>query len=293
MQTIDTPLYAREWIVPATGALLLFSFLMFPETASNIAWFFILLGLVFPGIPHGALDNYLLLQPLDSFFRQFLFYAFYLSIMVAVFVLWMVSPLAGLLFFLIISAWHFGQTDNERFGIPSYINHPITGSLVLGFILLSHMPETQLYFSLLGVNSDVVDAQTAWLLSVACLTLLAIVLLKKSGASRWSLFLYLITLLISSQLPLIPGFALYFIGIHSFSGWMAIHDGLKMRHFKMIRLATPFTLMAFVFIMAVMVFFSQASYQPEQMTAWFFIALSCISAPHIAMMHLFYHGKVH
>jgi hypothetical protein len=72
---------------------------------------------------------------------------------------------------------------------------------------------------------------------------------------------------------------------------MAIHDGLKMRHSKMIHLATPFTLMAFVFIAGVIIFLSQASYQPEQMTAWFFIALSCISAPHIAMMHLFYHQR--
>jgi Brp/Blh family beta-carotene 15,15'-monooxygenase len=291
MQTVDTPLHAREWMVPAAGALLFLSFLVLPETASNIAWFFILLGLVFPGIPHGALDNYLLLQPLDSFYRQFLFYAFYLGIMAAVFILWMVSPMAGLLFFLIISAWHFGQTDNERFGIPSFWYHPITGSLVLGFILLSHMPETQLYFSLLDINSVFVDAQTAWILSAACLTILAIILLIKSDASRWALFLYLLTLLISSQLPLIPGFALYFVGIHSFSGWMAIHDGLKMAHSKMIRLATPFTLMAFVFIAGVIIFLSQASYHPEQMTAWFFIALSCISAPHIVMMHLFYHQR--
>ena len=70
----------------------------------------LIFGLLVVGIPHGALDH------LTGFISNkkkisLKFIMIYLALMVPIFLLWYWFPVLGLIFFLIYSSWHFGQTD--------------------------------------------------------------------------------------------------------------------------------------------------------------------------------------
>ena len=66
-------------------------------------------GLLIIGIPHGALDHLTeILSKKNTINFKFIFY--YLLMMVPILLIWFWVPTLGLVFFLIYSAWHFGQT---------------------------------------------------------------------------------------------------------------------------------------------------------------------------------------
>jgi Brp/Blh family beta-carotene 15,15'-monooxygenase len=288
METIATPSLKRELIVFFTGCFLWVFYLIIPDWAEKFSLVFLIAGLFFLGIPHGALDNYLTVSPLNTMYKKSIFYISYLTIMAAVMGLWMASPEAGLAFFLLISIWHFGETDNVYFGILNPVLNWITGSLMLAYLLLSHSAETSVYFSLLGIDSSIVPVSYARPLSLLCFLILAVMLWRKARVAGLALVLYLFILWLTSKIPLIPGFGLYFIGVHSYSGWMSIRNGLQFSHGEMMRKAAPYTILAILFILGFIWLQPLNTYELSQVTAWFFIALSCISTPHILLMHYFY-----
>jgi hypothetical protein len=58
--------------------------------------------------------------------------------MAAVLGLWMRSPEAGLVFFLLISVWRFGETDNLYLGIQQTAFHRVTGTCMLMHFFYMH-----------------------------------------------------------------------------------------------------------------------------------------------------------
>jgi len=288
METITARHLKREFTVFFTGCLLWIIYLLIPHFAENISIILLIPGLFFLGIPHGALDNYLTVTPLDTLTKKAVFYVSYLTIMAGVLGLWMWSPEAGLAFFLLISVWHFGETDNMYFGIQQIAFHWLTGTCMLTYILLSHPVETRTYFSLLGIDPSILPVTYATQVCLLCFLILAALFWRMAKVDRTAWVMYLFVLWITSKVPLIPGFGLYFIGIHSWSGWMSIRNGLQFSHVEMMRKAAPYTALAIVFILSFIWLQPLKTYELPQLTAWFFIALSCISTPHIMLMHLFY-----
>lgn len=288
METIVTQSLKRELIVFFIGCFLWIFYLIIPDLAEKFSLVLLITGLFFLGIPHGALDNYLTVSPLNTLYKKSIFYISYLTIMAAVMGLWMVSPEAGLAFFLLISIWHFGETDNMYFGIQQPVLHWLTGFCMLTYLLLSHPAETSTYFSLLGIDPSIIPVSYAKLLSLLCFLILAALFWRMAKAERIKWVMYLFVLWLTSKVPLIPGFGLYFIGIHSWSGWMSIRNGLQFSHGEMMRKAAPYTILAILFILGFIWFQPLQTYELSQVTAWFFIALSCISTPHILLMHYFY-----
>jgi hypothetical protein len=68
------------------------------------------------GLPHGALDHKIAEATglVDTRRKLILFFAGYLLLSIVGFIFWVTFPLASLLFFLLISAWHFGS-DFSKF----------------------------------------------------------------------------------------------------------------------------------------------------------------------------------
>ena len=137
---------------PTSGSILLATTLLvwqvlwgFIPPSVEIA-FFIFFALLM-GIPHGALDH---LVEHETALRQkkpFRLWAFvfkYLSTMFIYALAWYIFPTVSLLFFLMISAWHFGETDIEAAPNTSLWNVTrfLFGTLVLATILLTHSEET-------------------------------------------------------------------------------------------------------------------------------------------------------
>jgi beta-carotene 15,15'-dioxygenase len=210
----------------------------------QMTFFGVLLGLT--GIPHGALDHLVEQETARKAQRPFHLYPFlgqYLLTMAGYGALWLVFPSGSLLFFLLMSAWHFGETDLEK-APPTWpwnLARFILGTLVLSGILLLHRAETApLVARISGGNAAVLATwdflathATAVLVTLA-LTFAALfaiayqqrpLLLDRGRVLRWCCIL-----LLTAYLPLLPAFALYFGGWHALNTFGAIGQYLSDEH---------------------------------------------------------------
>jgi hypothetical protein len=89
-------------------------------------------------------------------------------------------------------------------------------------------------------------------------------------------------LLISSMLPLLVSFGIYFVIQHSFHGWSHLKTALKTNTYQLWKKSLPFS-MGGAFIIVAFMLLNRADY-----ISIFFILLSCISIPHVLSMDLFY-----
>lgn len=239
-------------------------------------------GLLFPGIPHGAVDHLLAAKDRNLAF----FVLQYLAIMGMVVLLWWQLPTWSLLAFLGYSAWHFGQTDAKLWQQPNSGWALAYGLLMLGFVLMSHPVETQYYLSALGSPTKV---PPGWALPISLGLLLLSLALPKP--SRGSYATTLLVLLAGTQLPLLAAFGFYFIGLHSRRGWRHLRAGLGMSNVSLFRQALPFSVAAWLLFVGLGWAAGRYNLSFEGWIPAFFVFLAAVSAPHVLMMHRFYGRK--
>jgi lycopene beta-cyclase len=243
------------------------------------------IGLLFPGIPHGAVDHLLDFNGGSLL----LFVAKYVGIMLAVVVLWWQLPTLALLAFIGYSAWHFGQTDAKVWQQNNRLWAMVYGIAALGFILLSHPAELQQHIKALGSGLLVPQGMGMAVFLGILLLILPVFLNKKHRLG------YAITALVlfgGSFLPLLPAFGFYFIGLHSWRGWRHLKKGLGIGDMSLLKKALPFSTAAWLLFVALGVGASLFELSFDGWVPAFFVFLAAVSAPHIVMMHLFYEKKI-
>ena len=267
-------------------------------------------GLIWVGIPHGAVDHLLETGRWDKQLAP-TFILRYLSISIALALFWMFFPNAALIIFLAYSAWHFGQADSDLWNLNHW-QSMAWGCSVLGYILCTHTSE----------SAQIIEGISTWSFS-ANLPVYAMIpwLLFALASARWGLLITTIWLISSSQLPLLWSFGLYFVGQHSINGWNTIKKHLHITNTQLWFKSLPFHLGAW----ALLAFFyciwdnfnpvnasihgqpttsstlATAGSNPlstvewfdshaSQLSAWapFFIFIACISLPHTLAMHKLY-----
>jgi len=107
---------------------------------------------------------------------------------------------------------------------------------------------------------------------------LVISIIKKSKL----IFFTFTYVMLSSMLPLLVSFGIYFIGQHSLHGWRHLLIGLKERSWSLWIKSLPFSLGG-AFIILYFLLSAGLNY-----VGVFFIILSCLSIPHVYSMHKFY-----
>jgi Brp/Blh family beta-carotene 15,15'-monooxygenase len=140
-QTRHPQLFA---ILSAISLAITFPYLIgtgIPETGEYLIFaFFVLIT----GIPHGAVDHIVAAQVFGlraSFGDQARFYGSYLLTMLLFAGLWILSPIAGFLLFLVISVYHFGQGDLNWLNLPrtpALIAYLSRGIMLLALPILGH-----------------------------------------------------------------------------------------------------------------------------------------------------------
>ena len=245
-----------------------------------------LLGLVWIGLPHGAVDHLLetgSLQP-QKLPR---FVAHYLGLAAAMGVVWVLAPVAGLALFLIYSAGHFGQADGQTWGWGAPRSWA-WGVSVLFYLLGTHAAETSaIVHALCGRH---------WTLILPPWTLLLWLpwTLREKNTS-WQITL--LWLVLSAWLPLLLAFGLYFVGQHSWNGWSHLQRGTGRTARALWLQSLPFHLGAWLLLGLALWLWPQFSpFSPSPTVpaaaAPFFVFLSCISFPHVWAMHRFYGRKI-
>jgi beta-carotene 15,15'-dioxygenase len=231
----------------------------------------------------------------------------YLIIMMLYALAWYWFSGLSLMIFLVISAWHFGETDLEKAPQNAIIwsfTRLIYGMYILSFILLTHLDEVR------PIVDKMIENQKSAIVFWNFITLNVKQILYLLGLSFTTIFIvaqseFLIQfdkirifrlcaiLIISAYLPLLPAFALYFGGWHALCAFDNIHDYLRKDHptlsFKFVYLKTlPFTILAIIFLCGFL-WFAQIYTQHFDPFPILFIFISLITLPHLIIAHQMNH----
>ncbi|MCE2847602.1 MAG: Brp/Blh family beta-carotene 15,15'-dioxygenase [bacterium] len=270
----------------------------------QLMYFAIMIGAT--GIPHGALDHIIAKTSAISSGQSFSIQQFLGKYVLAILLYsasWIFFPGISLIIFLLISAWHFGETDlsNAVDTRAWNLSRMLWGSLVLMIILLSHFEETASVVLRITQGSEI--AQTTmehlkrngiyYFSGVVCLffSIAAIAYKKNKISISYPYIINLFAILmLCSQLPLLPAFALYFGGWHAIKSFEIIfrylHDAKEEMATKPLTLwknALPMTfLAAFGFIF--MAFIWNGTGMKMDPLPAVFIFLSIITLPHLDVM---------
>lgn len=262
--------------------------------------------LLVAGIPHGALDHFIEQEWSDRRERPFSmlrFVAKYL-LMVAVYgVGWLLFPVLSLVLFLLISAWHFGETDIENAPAEAYwsLTRFVAGGFVLAFILLTHSAETTPILGRIVQNDTLtmrfwhgtVSQAGTMLRGWATLTVVLAMLASGQQSIRvdgWRLVRLGTVISLTYLLPLLPAFMLYFGGWHALCSFNTIRAYLRQPAggvrsvWNLWRQSMPLTVVSFGFlgICAGVWYAFMPTFDPMPVL---FILLSTITLPHIQVMY--------
>jgi Brp/Blh family beta-carotene 15,15'-monooxygenase len=303
------------WLNVLVGLLLF----LWQRQAGNIPYsvqlgfFLILVGAT--GIPHGALDHIIAKNNREdvSAFNIQQFLRKYLLAIIAYSICWIYFPSISLLIFLLISAWHFGETDLVATSGNSFwdsFGRMICGIFILTIILLTHKEETLSVVQRITKGQEQTlliwsfFAEHKWTTIISTGTLLSIflttsILRKDQSFQLISSLNLIIILFLCSQLPLLVSFALYFGGWHAIRSFEITFSFLKNQQeesasdpLTMWKNALPMTfLAAFGFIFMAYIW-TGLGIKTDPIPA-LFIFLSIITLPHLDVMDKLIRSQKH
>jgi beta-carotene 15,15'-dioxygenase len=290
------------------GCLLLFWQQMTGELDPSVQIAFFAFFILFTGIPHGAIDHLVEKETAErqqKSFNLFAFLAKYLLTMGFYAAAWFVLPSLSLLFFLLISAWHFGETDIEN-APPTPLWNTARfsfGCFILSFILLFHAVEVTPILERISRNND--NVQAVWQFFVADKDIILIAFAAATGifsffankknainVDKMRLARLMAIVALTYFLPLLPAFGLYFGGWHALCSFDNIHHYLMSQNSKNAEVSLlktwsktlGFTLLA-ISGLAFATWFWLRFYHTWDALPLLFIFLSLITLPHLNVMH--------
>lgn len=259
------------------------------------------------GVPHGGLDHWTGRRLLVTRFREswwLMFFPGYLAIGLAVAASWFALPVAAVIAFFLLSAWHFGREDQHRAAqdwsenrsthFLTHVSALALGGLVIWVPALVRPSEMQSLLTLIIPSSDGSQAaQVVWLSQVLALVLCPIACLmavRQITLHGWDLnaWVPLATAGVAASAPILVSFTTYFCLWHSILGLARLRsqEGLTSRQF--IAATTPLSVTAVLGVVAISWLFRQSFEGPSidsipASLQTLFIGLSAIAVPHLLL----------
>ena len=280
-------------------ALVLYALEILFSPAAGTQISFLILILILFGVPHGALDLYIdqHLQKTDS--KQVVFLAKYLANIIAYAGVWYFFPIAALVIFIFITAYHFGEID--WMGKTSTILHKIIYSL-LGFAWILFLLTKNIHFALdifLTMGRSTIQKEgliqlAARIYPFTLLVILAVYLalfffksyfFEKNSSYYYSLLQTALLVVFVLYMPLWISFTFYFGFWHSLLSFDKIRISFEIPNtlngWKGLLLkAAPFSIMAW-FGFAYITFLTLNSKDASGIFTLLFITLSVLALPHL------------
>lgn len=294
---------ANILIYIASNFLLLHFVNLDSEITNNVIHGLCALGILTLGIAHGAIDN--LLYGVKAGKSNVNFIIKYLVIIAAFALIWIFFPSLAFLLFLVVSAYHFGQSQFAEYKLKSktlaktlfftwggivlllmlYFNGEEIRSYQTGYLdfylTLNHLTTFSSYY-LLGF------------LSIFVFTLTYVVIYERISLQSLLKEGYILCLIACSMyiFPVFIAFSLFFVWMHSLQVITQELDyckeKLRIANLKdFIRLFLPLTIVSILATAAILLFvvgFNMEQYIPYILL----ILLSCVTIPHSFVMERFY-----
>lgn len=257
-----------------------------------------LLLIAFIGIPHGAVDHLLFLKKTNR--NKTYFYSFYIALLTLYGISWIYFPMISLSLFLILSAYHFGQSQFEKYDVHTLTKKIIgfiwgvivlSGLVVFNFneiqILLTDYEELNAFVSLFNHEYF----KLICLISTITFLIIGLVNLRFKSLVKELIYISLIGVTFLIQ-PLLLGFALFFIFNHSYTVMRSEYKFLSKydTHFnlsKFIKALTPFTLLS-ILGTSFLYYLSSTGWITMSLPFILLITISSLTFPHAIVMEVFY-----
>lgn len=252
------------------------------------------------GVPHGAADHkiHATIQKNANVYR---FVGRYILIAAGYILWWVLMPGKALIFFLIMSAYHFGQEFLED---TTSSSHKVWEIMIWGGLFLftpmliaypeikpnietvakTELPEIskELIYSLIGLNATACIAHLGWLKNKTQINPKQLLQVTVKSA----------ILLISFRiLPFILAFTMYFILFHSMNAFKHQYHWLKsnIKNYNLKSFLKDLSLFSGFSIVGIigLLYFVQPDTQQE-FVQYFFILISIVTLPHSILFDQFY-----
>jgi len=248
------------------------------------------------GIPHGSVDHIIaFINPkARKFNNKFIFYLTYLSLITFNIILWIISPFIGLFVFLIISCYHFGETQVIGYNpTDNKLLNFVIGANILLSLFLNNIVELQeiLYIIPEFSNFDLSSFDSVFFLLIAVAVLMLSILnfeiKRKVPLYAEITILYMVFF----HTDLLTSFALYFGFCHSLPMLMLEFEEFKNDNFIKFYLKTlPFTILSIIFGFLIYQF-NNDLLTSDNLILFVFIIISSLTLPHVFIMRDFVKDK--
>ena len=277
------------------GLILALSIIFFGlENSYSILLFIIVMLSI--GIPHGSVDHLIaFINPkARKFDNKFIFYIIYLSLIIFNIILWVISPFLGLSVFLIISCYHFGETQVIGYNsTDNKILNFVIGANILLSLFLNNIVELQdiLYIipQFAKLDLSAFDSVFFLLISVGILMLSIVNFKIKRKVPLYAEITILYMVFFHTDL--LTSFALYFGFCHSLPMLMLEFKEFKTKNFIKFYLQTlPFTILSIIFGF-LLYQFNNDLLTSDNLILFVFIVISSLTLPHVFIMKDFVKDK--
>ena len=255
------------------------------------------------GIPHGAIDHVLFFKKRKM--SKLKFYIIYLGLSLLFVILWHILPITSLILFLLISAFHFGESQFADVYFKKYLRYLFYffwGLCLLSTLMfynVNELFEITSYFDDTIILDKIYDKEKIGVFfyltnAITIISIVALTYLKKIKNERlFSEFFLLFLIHITFYLfPFIIGFTLYFVALHSLKVMNDEFEFLKKeeKNFsisKFLKLLAPYSFLS-IFGTTLLLFLSYFNYIPYSIPFLAIIIISVITLPHAIVMNIFY-----
>ena len=277
------------------GLILALSIIFFGLESSYSILIFLVVMLSI-GIPHGSVDH--IIAFINPNARKFdskpIFYLVYLSLIGINILIWWYSAYLGLLLFLIISCYHFGETQVLGYNsTDNKILNFVIGANILLSLFLNNIVELQEILDVIPEfsNLDLSGFDSVFFLLVS-VAILMISIINFDIKRKVPLYAEITILyMIFFHTDLLTSFALYFGFCHSLPMLMLEFNEFKTNNFIKFYLKTlPFTLVSIIFGF-LLYQFNNDLLTNENLILFVFIVISSLTLPHVFIMKDFVKDK--
>lgn len=295
--------------------LLFFGFIIFithsyiQPISPIIQFILFVVGIFFLGIPHGAADLLVATKNAKSVNQKFnpnRFLFLYIIRLIAFGFIIYVTPSLGMVFFIFLAAYHFGEIDLPFFNTNLFIGKVVVcsyGLVILSVILLNDVDELQKLISLSGFVSQQ-STSLKWILQhynlILSITLVfffcSIFLYATLSANSYSMNEYFILqfailVILLYNLPLLLGFTFYFIFWHSILSLKNIINYLRSGGgYSLKHVVRQIILYSFIALIGILITGSLGFMfiNNQAVIIYIFLGLAVLTLPHMEVMHAMY-----
>ena len=298
-------------LILITGLLIAFNQIYFFAFSVKTQTYIFLIGIIILGIPHGAVDVLISTKDAKDKKRSFSYFTFfytYIGRLIAFLLLLLLVPSIGIVLFIIIASFHFGETDLYKFNINSLKGKLFSfsyGWVIISFIIFSHFEEVKTLLYLFESGRDHrlminwISNYKLLILSISFILFFCFAFIYFLGNGRNPelsgefLVAFLIIIFIVYNLPMLLGFTFYFVMWHSIMSLKNIIVYLgKDRYVSNINLIKQICIYSLIAITGILLF-GIAGFMfvnNNTLVIYVLLGLAVLTAPHMQIMHTMYNN---